>query len=286
MTTPDDTVDQARARSFGAAAATYHRSRTGYTGDEVAWALGRSPSDPAGLGDLDVLDLAAGTGRLTLALVAAGVGAAGGSLHAVEPDPEMRAEFARQVPAERVALHDGTAEAIPLPDASVDAVVAGSAFHWFAPDRALPEIARVLRPGGTLTALWTHPDEQVDWVRTYRGAGRTALGRPAGRTGTDRQRTGPDGRQHTDDLRHRDIPASALFTPTELRQAVHVERTTRQVLTEAIGTYSDVLVRDPASRDAVLAAVAAAVAQVVPGAPGDPTVELPVRVLMARCRLR
>ncbi len=285
MQTSGSPGDPARARSFGAAAATYHRARTGYTDEEVVWALGGV--DVAGL---DVLDLAAGTGRLTLALLAAGVGAAGGSLHAVEPDPAMRAEFARQVPADRATLHDGTAETIPLPDASVDAVVAGSAFHWFDPPRALPEIARVLRPGGTLTALWTHPDEQVGWVRGYRTAGRVALaagGRPAqvGDPAAD-----PTGDRHaTADFRHSDIPASALFTPTELRQSVHVERTTREVVTEAIGTYSEVLVRDAASRDAVLAAVAAALDEVVPGGAADAadaTVDLPVRVQMARCRRR
>lgn len=277
------TGDIARSRSFGAAAAAYHRARTGYTDADISWALeGAGPA----AADLRVLDLAAGTGRLTLALLDAGVGVGeGGALDAVEPDPAMRAEFARQVPAQLVALHDGTAEAIPLPGGSVDAVVAGSAFHWFDPQRSLPEIARVLRPGGVLAALWTHPDEEVDWVRSYRSAGRASLARPTGPQPRDPPNEA-EARHHVDDRRHSDIPTSPLFTPTEQRATVHVEQTTREVLTEAIGTYSEVLVAERARRDAALAAVAAAVERAVPDRAGDPVVQLPVRVRMARCRLR
>lgn len=280
--------------SFGAAAADYHRARTGYTAEDVIWALGlddapghdddagRDDASPsagaaAGIGRLDVVDLAAGTGRLTMALLAAGVG----QVAAVEPDPGMRAEFAARVGGSGVTLHDGTAEAIPLPDASVDAVVAGSAFHWFDPERALPEIARVLRPGGWLTALWTHPDEQVDWVRAYRGAGRAELATPA-----DVRAAAADPDPRAD--RHRDVPPSSLFTATERRDSVHTEPTDRSTLVTGIGTYSEMLVADPVRRAATLAAVADAVRRVVPGSgPGDgDRVLLPVRVAGARCRRR
>lgn len=297
-----------RSRSFGAAAADYHRARTGYTVPDIAWSLGLDPSARAGASDVDtsrlrVLDLAAGTGRLTLALRGAGVG----EVAAVEPDPGMRAEFAARVGTTGVTLHDGTAEAIPLPDASVDAVVAGSAFHWFDPASALPEIARVLRPGGFLTALWTHPDEQVGWVRAYRAAARAELGphpepvgaRPVAADATARRRQ-PD--------RHSDIPASPLFTPTELRESVHEEPTDRPTLVLGVGTYSEILVADPERRAAALAAVAEAVQRVVPTRPADDSpgdsavagagvgavagageadrVLLPVRVAGARCRRR
>ena len=98
-----------------------------------------------------VLDLAAGTGKLTRLLVATGA-----DVVAVEPDPAMR-----------VALPDaleGSAEAIPLPDASVDVVTVGQAFHWFDAPAALAEIARVLRPGGGLGLVWNERDESVPWV--------------------------------------------------------------------------------------------------------------------------
>ncbi len=293
--TPVPPDQSARARSFGAAAADYHRARTGYTEDDVAWALGLSDGRTAAR--LRVLDLAAGTGRLTLALLAAGVGAGGavGTAYAVEPDPGMRAEFARQVPPGLVRLHDGTAEAIPLPDASVDAVVVGSAFHWFDPSRALPEIARVLRPGGTLTALWTQPDEDVDWVRAYRRAARNALAAATG------QETEPEREPEPDRYagqRHLDIPASPLFSDSERRQTVHLETTTRADLATAIGTYSDVLVADPAGRRAALLAVVAELDRLLPaGADAGPDphrhagtdpdaepVQLPVRVRLARRR--
>lgn len=293
--TPVPPDQSARACSFGAAAADYHRARTGYTEDDVAWALGLSDGRTAAR--LRVLDLAAGTGRLTLALLAAGVGAGGavGAVYAVEPDPGMRAEFARQVPPGLVRLHDGTAEAIPLPDASVDAVVVGSAFHWFDPSRALPEIARVLRPGGTLTALWTQPDEDVDWVRAYRRAARNALAAATG------QETEPEREPEPDRYagqRHLDIPASPLFSDSERRQTVHLETTTRADLATAIGTYSDVLVADPAGRRAALLAVVAELDRLLPaGADAGPDphrhagtdpdaepVQLPVRVRLARRR--
>jgi len=293
--TPVPPDQSARARSFGAAAADYHRARTGYTEDDVAWALDLSAGRTAAR--LRVLDLAAGTGRLTLALLAAGVGAGGavGTVYVVEPDPGMRAEFARQVPPGLVRLHDGTAEAIPLPDASVDAVVVGSAFHWFDPSRALPEIARVLRPGGTLTALWTQPDEEVDWVRAYRRAARNALAAATG------QETEPEREPEPDRYagqRHLDIPASPLFSDSERRQTVHLETTTRADLATAIGTYSDVLVADPAGRRAALLAVVAELDRLLPaGADAGPDphrhagtdpdaepVQLPVRVRLARRR--
>ena len=135
-----------RATSFGAHADAYERARPGYPEAALRFCL------PAGA--RDVLDLGAGTGKLTRGLLALGL-----AVTAVEPLPEMRAHL----PTSARAL-DGSAEAIPLPDASVDAVLAGQAFHWFDADRALPEIARVLRPGGTLGLLWNRLDDRVPWV--------------------------------------------------------------------------------------------------------------------------
>jgi SAM-dependent methyltransferase len=135
-----------RATSFGARAAEYERGRPAYPEAALRWSL--PPQARA------VLDLGAGTGKLTRGLLALGL-----RVTAVEPLAEMRA----RIPPEARAL-DGTAEAIPLPDASVDAVFAGQAFHWFDHGRALPEIVRVLRPGGTVALIWNRLDDRVPWV--------------------------------------------------------------------------------------------------------------------------
>lgn len=99
-----------------------------------------------------VLDLAAGTGKLTRRLHGHGA-----VCLAIEPSPSMREVFGRMVPG--VAAAGGTAEMIPLADAVMDTVVVGQAFHWFEPSRALPEIARVLRPRGWLALIWNERDE-------------------------------------------------------------------------------------------------------------------------------
>lgn len=104
-----------------------------------------------------VLDLGAGTGKLTRQFVAAGH-----RVIAVEPLPGMRSQLAARVP-EAEAL-PGSAEDIPLPDSDVDAVVVGQAWHWFDHASASAEIARVLRPGGVLGLLWNFADERIEWV--------------------------------------------------------------------------------------------------------------------------
>jgi SAM-dependent methyltransferase len=143
-----------RGSSFGAVASAYADLRPGYPAEAVRWALAPVAADVAGL---RVVDLGAGTGILTELLIRLGT-----DVTAVEPDAEMRAEFARRLPS--VRLLTGSAEDIPLPDGSADAVLCGQAMHWFTMDRALPEIARVLRPGGVLAGLWNNDDDRVDWV--------------------------------------------------------------------------------------------------------------------------
>jgi SAM-dependent methyltransferase len=107
-----------------------------------------------------VLDLAAGTGKLTRLLVPTGA-----HVLAVEPSAALRAELTRVVAGCAVELIDGTAEHLPVPDGSADAVVVGQAFHWFDGERALPEIHRVLVPGGGLGMLWNVRDDTVEWVQ-------------------------------------------------------------------------------------------------------------------------
>jgi len=132
------------ARSFDLAAEEYERTRPGYPPE----LLDSLPLDA----DASVLDLGAGTGKLTRVLV-------GRYAHvtAVEPLERMRAILERVVPKAQALA--GSAERIPLDDASVDGVFAAQAFHWFDHDLALPEIARVLRPGGVLCLVWNGPDE-------------------------------------------------------------------------------------------------------------------------------
>jgi len=135
-----------RAQSFGSEADAYAYGRPSYPIEAVRWLLPEAART--------VLDLGAGTGKLTQRLLELGL-----DVIAVEPLDAMRA----LIPAGARALA-GAAESIPLPDGSVDAVVVGQAFHWFHADRALPEMARVLRPGGTVGLLWNLDDDRVPWV--------------------------------------------------------------------------------------------------------------------------
>ncbi len=138
------------ARSFDAAARVYARGRPGYPGEALDWLL------PAGA--REVLDLGAGTGKLTAQLVDREL-----EVTAVEPSDRMRAELESSL-GDRVTALAGRAEEIPLADASMDAVLVAQAWHWADPARAVPEVARVLRPGGTLGLLWNRRDDRVAWV--------------------------------------------------------------------------------------------------------------------------
>lgn len=138
-----------RSRSFDNAAAAYERHRPEYPGDVLRWAATQLGLD----GHARVLDVGAGTGKLTRGLVSLGFEAV-----AVEPGTQMLEQLRAAVP--EAEAHEGPAEAIPLPDADVDAAFAGQAFHWFDRERALPELHRVVRPGGGLALLWNWWDER------------------------------------------------------------------------------------------------------------------------------
>lgn len=144
-----DDLHQQHARSFDRAAQEYEKGRPPYPDAAVSWSI------PTGA--TRVLDLGAGTGKLTRELTRRVT-----EVVAVEPSPEMRGVL-RDVVPDAVA-REGSAESIPLEDASVDAVVVAQAWHWVDPTRAVPEVARVLRPGGTLTLLWNTRDEAEPWV--------------------------------------------------------------------------------------------------------------------------
>lgn len=135
------------SRSFELVADLYERSRPVYPQEAVAWVAWKLGLDS----DSTIVDLGAGTGKLTRALLVTGA-----RVIAVEPGDAMRAELVRALP--EVEALRGAAEDIPLADDSVDCVAVGQAFHWFRHDEALPELHRVLRPGGGLSLLWNSRD--------------------------------------------------------------------------------------------------------------------------------
>jgi len=211
-----------RASSFGSRAAAYAEHRPGYPREAIEWGLSGATGTPR-----RVLDLGAGTGKLTVGLTELGL-----DVTAVEPDPEMRAALGRVVPSATSLA--GRAERIPLADAAVDAVFVGQAFHWFDVPAAMTEIARVLRPGGVLVPMWNYEDESVPWVAEFTELGREGARRPAS----------------TEDLR--DV-AHPEFDPFESDRFRHVQRRTAESLLETIATYSMVIVSAPEESSALLA---------------------------------
>lgn len=210
-----------RADSFGAQAAAYAEHRPDYPVAAIRWAL-----EPVGTDErLDVLDLAAGTGKLT-----AGLLAEGHRVTAVEPNERMLSELVRRV--RDVRALPGHAEHIPVPDGTIDAVFVGTAFHWFDQEKALPEIARVLRPGGVLAAMWVEPDPDCAWLTELEQVSRTSVeARPHGRV---------------------EIAGSPLFTPEERAEFPHTHhRESPEAIAAWINTHSRLLVIDDEERAAI-----------------------------------
>jgi SAM-dependent methyltransferase len=146
-------IHHSAAEGFGAAAITYAEGRPEYPPEIEDWLrndLGLDEGKTA-------VDLGAGTGKFILSLLATGA-----TVIAVEPIPAMLHQLIRQHP--EIKAKAGSAEHIPLTDASVNAVVCAQSFHWFATPEALHEIHRVLKPGGALGLIWNVRDESVEWV--------------------------------------------------------------------------------------------------------------------------
>jgi len=136
-------IREEAARGFQQGADAYERGRPGYPQAAVKWLWEQLRLGPG----RTILDVAAGTGKLTRELVPSGA-----TVIAVEPVPAMRTVLERVVPEARALA--GTAEALPLDDATVDALVVAQAFHWFDGPAAVSEFHRVLRPGGRLGLIW------------------------------------------------------------------------------------------------------------------------------------
>lgn len=255
-----------RAASFGAAASEYAKHRPDYPVAAIRWAL----APLAGLGrPVDAVDLGAGTGKLTAQLASLSTDAGQVHVVAVEPDPEMLAELRRQVPG--VAAVEGRAESIPLPDASADAVLAGQAAHWFDLDRALPEIARVLRPGGVLAGLWNADDASVDWV--------AGLHEASGRR-TRVPILGPEDQDRTTTVWMSDV-GKRLFLPTDESTFRHSQSRTAESMVDTLGTHSLFLVMEEAEREAALADVREFLAVTPETASGEFVLPLVTLVLRA-----
>ena len=184
-----------RAASFARVADAYEQARPGYPADAVLWLAGETPRD--------VVDLGAGTGKLTRSLAALGH-----HVVAVEPLGEMLDRLRAAVPG--VTAVAGSAESMPLPDGAADVVACAQAFHWFDQEPALAEIARVLRPGGRIALVWNVRDERVPWVSELSDA-------MVGRTGVDRGAAGP-------------IEQSGLYGPVEHATFEHTQTVDREAL--------------------------------------------------------
>ena len=227
-----------RALSFGPAAGLYERVRPGYPPEILTWMLGSRP--------LRVADLGAGTGKFSRVLAAAGH-----EVVAIEPDPLMAAEFRATAP-DGVRVLAGRAEAIPLPDASVDAVVAAQAYHWFDPAAAHPEIARIVRVGGVFAPVWNLRDESVGWV--------AELSRIAG----------------SEDTQVRTPDPVAGFGPYAAHAVRHASTLTADGLVALVATRSYYLTADGARREEIEARLR----ELATGLPA--TFELPYRAVAFR----
>ena len=237
-----------RALSFGANAAQYERARPEYPLEAARWLVGGDPEA--------VVEIGAGTGKLTRALsqVAARV-------VAVEPDERML-DVLRGLALPRVETAVGTAEALPVGDASADAVASGSAFHWFDLERALPEIARVLRPGGVLGFAWNRRDDGEPPMELLseliRGDGSEQ------RRWHDRDWAGL-------------VEASGLFERPERTELRHVLSLPAAGLPDLLRSYSRIGTLPPDEQEAVIGRACAAFG-------GDP-LELPFVVECYRARV-
>jgi SAM-dependent methyltransferase len=221
----------ARAASFGNTAELYEYARPGYPPDLI-----ESLFAEMGIDGPRILDLGAGTGKLTRQLVPYG------SVIAVEPLGEMRAQLQQVLPD--VDCRPGNAEAIPLPDVSVDIVMVGQAYHWFDQEHANPEIARVLVDGGHLVALWSD-EVRLPWIERL----------------TELMSDGDAGaRDRTDEWWTKQFQNEPWFTVPVRRDATMTVETSKRALLARMESHSFLSVKPPAQRQPVLAQVAALVA--------------------------
>jgi SAM-dependent methyltransferase len=217
------------AVGFARAGGAYERGRATFPAAAVAAILAETGAAPGRA----LLELGAGTGKLTRSLTRSGAREI-----ALEPVDEMRALLAKTAPeAEAVA---GVAEEIPLPDASVDAVVAAQAYHWFDPEAATAEVARVLRPGGTVALVWNRRDERVAWMRAFSDI----LDARAG-----------DAPRYKHGTWRRGFDGNPAFAPLALRTWPHRGPAGRDAIRARVASMSFVAALDDEPRGALLAQI-------------------------------
>jgi SAM-dependent methyltransferase len=230
---PDPHLER-HAASFGRVADAYDRGRPPYPSAAVAWLAEELGLAPAAA----VLDLAAGTGKLTGALVPLA-----GRVIAVEPVAEMRRVLKARRP--EVEVLPGRAEEIPLADGEVDAVFVAAAFHWFDADAALGEIHRVLRPGGGLGLLWNRPEwEGEPWYADFT----TMLDRA-------REEQEAPNRYVAGEWRAA-LERSTAYGPVRKREFRHVHRVTRDGFLARVASCSVFAVLPDGEREELLGDVA------------------------------
>jgi ubiquinone/menaquinone biosynthesis C-methylase UbiE len=212
--------------SFGSVAEAYERARPLYSLEALEWLRERLPLRR-------VVDVGAGTGKLTRQLAAAGA-----DVVAVEPDGDMRAVFSRVLP--EIELLDGSAEELPLRDASVDVAAAAQAFHWFDLERALPELHRVIRPGGGIAVVWNEWDDDDELMRSLNEIVKRR--RPSAIVAS--------GDEHP-------LTGSPLFENRELRKFVHMETIDTDTVVERVSSVSAIVNLPPDERERVLGDVRA-----------------------------
>jgi SAM-dependent methyltransferase len=211
---------ETRRLSFGSVAADYDRYRPA----PPPQALDRLIPP----GATAILDLAAGTGVVTRELVGRAA-----RVVAVEPDERMRAVLAARCPEAEVLA--GRGEDIPLPDASVDAVVISAAWHWLDPGRAVPEITRVLRPGGRLGVIWVSRDDRVPWVAEFNAFARES-----------READRAEGQRRW--RRRVEFPPGTPMSPVEEHLVEFSVPMTKDQLVGLLGTYSGIITLDAGQR--------------------------------------
>jgi len=251
------TVNEEKATSFGSVAESYDRVRPGPPAEAMDWLV------PAGCEV--AVDLAAGTGLFTRSLLGRAA-----QVVAVEPDPRMRAVLAKQSPQVRVL--EGWGEAMPLPDGCADAVFVSTAWHWLDPERAAPEIARVLRSGGRLGVIWTSRDRQQDWVAELDLLRLPGVGDPGSRPG--RPRTEDDVRAMLERHHSVTLPDGAGFTGVVTESFGFTRAVTVDDVVEWLATNSAFITASAADRARGLARCRAALLDRTAGAE---TIEMPMR---------